>query len=138
MPVPAALLFAQVGLSAAAGALRINAADEEAKALEFAADQEADNARIRNANRSERLLQIIATNNAARGASGVGTGGSAQIIMEDNIRKSSKAARADFMNSRSNQLSLKARASAARVNSRMQAITSLLGTGVDVAKTGGI
>ena len=34
MPVPAALLFGQIGLSGAAGALRIDAADEEAKALE--------------------------------------------------------------------------------------------------------
>jgi len=136
MPVPAALLFGQFGLSAAASALEINAADEQAKAIEFAADQEATNARIRNNNRQQQLLEILAANNAALGARGVSGGGSQRTIMQENMRRASKAAEADLLGARSSELSLRARASAARVNSRLRAMTSLLGTGAEIAKTG--
>ncbi len=138
MAIPAALLLAQAGTSLFSAKLASDAAKQEARALEFQAENESINARIRNNERTERLLDAIAANNAAAGARGVSAfSGSPLTILEQNIKKTNRRSIADFENAKLNELSLRSRSFATRRSAQIKAFGSLLGTGADIAKTGG-
>lgn len=138
MAIPAlALLAVQVGGSLFAGGLEASAGKQEARALEFQADNESINAVIRNNARLDALLDAMAANNVANGASGVASfSGSPLTILQENIKTANRRAVADFTNARISELSLRASAFGRRRASQLAIFGSLLGTGVAIAKTG--
>jgi hypothetical protein len=138
MAIPAlALLGVQVGASLFSGALEGQAGKDDARALEFQAENESINAVVRNTARQERLLDAIASANVAQGASGVSSfSGSPLTVLNESIKRSSKRGSEDMINSQIKQLQLRSSAFARRRSSQLAAFGSLLSTGVDVAKTG--
>lgn len=136
MAVPAALLFVQ-GASALYGADQILKSGEiEERALNYQAQNEEINAQFRSIERRERLLDAMAANNAALGVRGVTSEGSPMTILEADYKNASQEEAIDLMDSRNAVVSLRAKAKAARKLSKINAFQSLLGTGVDMAKTG--
>lgn len=137
MPIPAAMLFgAQLfsgGLSAFAS---LDAGKADAEALKFQANQEKINAQLRSNERQQRLLDAMAANNATLGARGITQEGSPTQILQADFKKASKEAQVDLLDSRMAQISLKAKAKAAVSLSRIQAASSLIGMGADIAATG--
>ena len=138
MAVPAvALLAVQAGGSLLSSGLQQSAGRAEARELEFQADNESINAVIRNNARLENLLNVMAANNVISGASGVAAfSGSPLTVLQENIKTASKRAVTDFGVARMNELSLRQSAFARRRASQLAAFGSLLGTGLNIAKTG--
>jgi hypothetical protein len=114
----------------------LDAGKADAQALKFQAEQEKINAQLRSNERQQRLLDSMAANNATLGARGITSEGSPQSILQADFKKASKEAQVDLLDSRMAQISLKAKAKAAVQMSRIQAVSSLLGTGIDIASTG--
>jgi len=138
MAIPAAGLLAfQIGGSLFGGALEASAGRAEARALEFAADNESINAIIRNNERLDRLIDVMAANNVTSGASGVQAfSGSPLTVLQENIKTASKRGISDFNNARLSELSLRSTAFARRRSSQLSVFASLLGTSANIAKTG--
>jgi len=136
MAIQAALLMAQAAGGGLSALSSLEAGKIEEAALEFSAEQETINARLRQKERLERLVNSMAANNAALGGRGIAMQGSPLNILKADFQKASKEAQADLLDARSIELSLRSRAKAARLNSQIQALGTLFGTGADIVETG--
>lgn len=138
MAIPAALLIAQGASKAGEIFSTLEAGKIEQRKLKFDADQVLLNAQRRTNDRLERLLDVMAINNASLGKRGIAQEGSPQNILESDFRKMSRVAQSDLLDARTANISLRSQASAVRRMSRIKAAGSLLGFAGDVGKTGGL
>lgn len=134
--IQAALLFAQGAFGVGSALQTLSAGDAQARQLKLEAKREEVNATIRNNERLERLVNSMAINNASLAARGITSEGSPMAILKSDWLKYGQDAQRDLMQSQVTQLTLKARARSAQSMARLNAATSLLGTAIDIGKTG--
>lgn len=134
--IQAAFLFLQGAAGLGSAYYGMEAGEIEAQQFELSAKQEQINATIRSNERMNRLVDAMALNNASLAARGITSGGSPSAILQADYQRMSDETQADLLDSKNVQLSLRGRAAASRFISKANAATSLLGTTIDIAKTG--
>jgi len=93
-------------------------------------------AAAREADRKADLARAAASQSAAAGAGGISFEGSPLSVLQEDIRREGEATERDQLSSSLEAMSAKSRGKVARARGRGLAVTTLLKTGSDAAKTG--
>lgn len=123
--------IASAGITAKSAHDAGEVASAEAK---LQAKQAGDSARGREIERQRSLLQSLATQHAFSGAQGVAMQGSNVAIANRDIKYAREDDLADYANTRGQQRILNMRGANARRTGTLNAVTSLLDSGVDLAR----